>query len=103
MFDAETAQRYGWVNRAVPADELDDLVDRLARNIAALPERGDRGGKHAVAPEDLDAGLLREHLAWAGTFARPAAERLIRGGLANGAQTRTGERDLEGLLRGLAG
>jgi len=34
---------------------------------------------------------------------RPAAERLIRGGLANGAQTRDGERNLEGLLRGLAG
>lgn len=38
LYDAETAERYGWVNRAVPADELDDVVDRLARNIAALPE-----------------------------------------------------------------
>ncbi|MFC9664630.1 enoyl-CoA hydratase/isomerase family protein [Nocardia sp. NPDC127606] len=103
LFDAETAQRYGWVNRAVPADELDDLVDRLARNIAALPEGVIAAAKCAVAPEDLGEGLLREHLAWAGTFARPAAERLIRGGMANGAQTRAGERDLEGLLRGLAG
>ncbi|GAB3139728.1 enoyl-CoA hydratase/isomerase family protein [Microbispora hainanensis] len=31
LYDAETAERYGWVNRAVPADELDDVVDRLAR------------------------------------------------------------------------
>lgn len=38
LYDAQTAERYGWVNRAVPADELDDVVDRLARNIAALPE-----------------------------------------------------------------
>ncbi|WP_280443976.1 enoyl-CoA hydratase/isomerase family protein [Nocardia brasiliensis] len=103
LFDAETAQRYGWINRAVPADELDDLVDRLARNIAALPDGVIAAAKRAVAPEDLGAGLLREHHAWAGTFARPAAERLIRGGMANGAQTRAGERDLEGLLRGLAG
>lgn len=103
LFDAETAQRYGWVNRAVPADELDDLVDRLARNIAALPEGVIAAAKRAVAPEDLGEGLQREHLAWADTFARPAAERLIRGGMASGAQTRAGERDLEGLLRGLAG
>ncbi|MFE1591425.1 enoyl-CoA hydratase/isomerase family protein [Nocardia sp. NPDC058705] len=103
LFDAETAQTYGWVNRAVPADELDDLVDRLARNIAALPDGVIAAAKRAVAPEDLGEGLRREHLAWAGTFARPAAERLIRGGMANGAQTRAGERDLEGLLRGLAG
>ncbi|MFD3702095.1 enoyl-CoA hydratase/isomerase family protein [Nocardia sp. NPDC058658] len=103
LFDAETAQTYGWINRAVPADELDDLVDRLARNIAALPDGVIAAAKRAVAPEDLGEGLRREHLAWAGTFARPAAERLIRGGMANGAQTRAGERDLEGLLRGLAG
>ncbi|OSY47488.1 hypothetical protein BG653_01206 [Streptomyces platensis] len=59
--------------------------------------------KRAIVPEDLAEGLLREHDAWADQFVRPAAERLIRGGLANGAQTRDGERNLEGLLRGLVG
>ena len=29
LFDAETAERYGWVNRALPAAELDVFVDRL--------------------------------------------------------------------------
>lgn len=101
LYDAETAERYGWVNRAVPADQLDDFVDRLARNIAALPEGVIVSAKQAVIPEDLSEGLLREHDAWAGQFVRPAAERLIRGGLAHGAQTPEGERDLEGLLRGL--
>lgn len=103
LYDAETAERYGWVNRAVPADKLDDIVDRLAGNIAALPEGVIAAAKRAIVPEDLAEGLLREHDAWAGQFVRPAAERLIRGGLARGAQTRDGERDLEGLLRGLAG
>jgi len=37
LLDAETAASYGWINRAVPADELDEYVDRVARNIAALP------------------------------------------------------------------
>jgi enoyl-CoA hydratase/carnithine racemase len=103
LYDAETAERYGWVNRAVPADELDDVVDRLARNIAALPEGVVAAAKRAILPDDLSEGFLREHDAWAGQVVRPAAERLIRGGLAHGAQTRDGERDLEGLLRGLAG
>ncbi|WP_434441590.1 enoyl-CoA hydratase/isomerase family protein [Lentzea sp. E54] len=103
LYDAQTAERYGWVNRAVPADELDDVVDRLARNIAALPEGVVAAAKHAVVPDDLAEGYRREHDAWAGQIVRPAAERLIRGGLAHGAQTRAGERDLEGLLRGLAG
>ncbi|OZM80461.1 enoyl-CoA hydratase/isomerase family protein [Pseudonocardia sp. MH-G8] len=102
LYDAETAERYGWVNRAVPADELDDVVDRLARNIAALPDGVVAAAKRAILPEDLSEGFLREHDAWAGQIVRPAAERLIRGGLAHGAQTRDGERDLEGLLRGPA-
>ncbi len=101
LYDAETAERYGWVNRAVPAGELDGIVDRLARNIAALPEGVIAAAKRAIVPEDLAEGLLREHDAWADQFVRPAAERLIRGGLAHGAQTRDGERDLEGLLRGM--
>ncbi|MEK8174438.1 enoyl-CoA hydratase/isomerase family protein [Streptomyces sp. M19] len=38
LFDAETAASYGWINRALPADELDEYVDRIAHNIAALPD-----------------------------------------------------------------
>jgi enoyl-CoA hydratase/carnithine racemase len=103
LYDAQTAERYGWVNRAVPADELDDVVDRLARNIAALPEGVVTATKRAIVPDDLAEGFLREHDAWTGQIIRPAAEQLIRGGLAHGAQTRDGERDLESLLRRLAG
>ena len=102
LFDAETAERYGWVNRALPAGELDAFVDRLARNIAALPPGVVAAVKRAIPPEDLSQGLRREHDAWAGQISRPAAERLIRDGLERGAQTRAGERDLEGLLRAAA-
>jgi enoyl-CoA hydratase/carnithine racemase len=35
-FDADTAAQYGWVNRALPDDELDDFVDALARRIASF-------------------------------------------------------------------
>jgi enoyl-CoA hydratase/carnithine racemase len=102
LIDAATAECYGWINRALPAAELDDFVDRLARNIAALPEGVIAAAKQAMPAPDLQAGFYREHDAWAGLFARPAAERLIRGGLKAGAQTPEGERNLEGLLRHLA-
>jgi enoyl-CoA hydratase/carnithine racemase len=35
-FDAETAAQYGWINRALPDDDLDDFVDTLARRIASF-------------------------------------------------------------------
>jgi enoyl-CoA hydratase/carnithine racemase len=101
LIDAATAERYGWINRALPAAELDEFVDRLARNIAALPVGVIAAAKQAMPAPDLRAGFYREHEAWAGLFARPAAEQLIRGGLKAGAQTKEGERNLEGLLRGL--
>ncbi len=101
LIDAATAERYGWINRALPAGELDDFVDRLAHNIAALPEGVIAAAKQAMPAPDLREGFYREHEAWAGLFERPAAEKLIRGGLKAGAQTRDGERNLEGLMRGL--
>ncbi|MGO4333987.1 enoyl-CoA hydratase/isomerase family protein [Labrys sp. KB_33_2] len=102
LTDAAMAERYGWINRALPAAELDDFVDRLARNIAALPEGVVAAAKQAVPVTDLQEGFRREHDAWAGLFERPSAEKLIRGGLRAGAQTKDGERNLEGLLRALA-
>jgi enoyl-CoA hydratase/carnithine racemase len=101
LFDAATAERYGWLNRALPAEQLDAFVDGLARDIAALPDGVVAAAKHAIAPADLAEGYQREHDAWRGQFVRPAAERLIRNGLAHGAQTRDGELDLEALLRNL--
>ncbi|MGC4948852.1 enoyl-CoA hydratase/isomerase family protein [Streptomyces sp. DT224] len=103
LMDAETAERYGWVNRAVPADQLDEFVNRLARNIAALPDGVVTAAKHAIVPHDHSDGLARENAAWAGLVFRPATAQLMDAGLANDAQTRDGEQDLESLFRHLAG
>jgi enoyl-CoA hydratase/carnithine racemase len=35
-FDAETAERYGWINRCLPDSELDAFVDQLAKRIASF-------------------------------------------------------------------
>ena len=36
-FSADEAERYGWINRALPDAELDAFVGRLARRIASFP------------------------------------------------------------------
>lgn len=36
-FDADTAERYGWINRALPDLELQSFVDALARRIVSFP------------------------------------------------------------------
>lgn len=99
LFDAKTAESYGWINRSVPDRELDAFVERMAANIAALPPGVIQAAKTAVAKPGTSADFAREHEAWASLFARPAAEQLIRGGLRAGAQTKEGERGLEHLLR----
>lgn len=101
LFDAETAAAYGWINRALPAEALDSFVDDLARNIAALPPGVAAAAKRVLPPADLMAGFIREEAEWARLFAAPAAERLIRGGLAGGAQTVEGEKRLEAILRAI--
>ena len=37
-FSAELAQAYGLINRALPADQPDDQVERIATRVASLEE-----------------------------------------------------------------
>jgi enoyl-CoA hydratase/carnithine racemase len=39
-YDAELAERYGWINRALPAAELHEFVRALAHRIASFPASG---------------------------------------------------------------
>src|SRR6185436_14211963 len=52
-YDAELAERYGWINRALPAAELADFVRSLAHRIARFPTAG-----HAVVKERVNAVAL---------------------------------------------
>ena len=47
-FDGETAERYGYVNRALPDAELDAFVDGLARRIASFDRRAIAAAKNLV-------------------------------------------------------
>ncbi|HMF03446.1 MAG TPA: enoyl-CoA hydratase/isomerase family protein [Acidimicrobiia bacterium] len=99
-FDAALAERYGYINRALPADELGPFVDRLARRIAAFPAHAVRLAKRAVdaAGGPLEDGLLDEAHCFNQTLADPQLDARMQGALAAGAQTREGEMDLPGLI-----
>jgi enoyl-CoA hydratase/carnithine racemase len=49
-YDAELAERYGWINRALSAAKLDDFVSSLAHRIARFPAAG-----RAVVKERVNA------------------------------------------------
>jgi enoyl-CoA hydratase/carnithine racemase len=39
-YNAELAERYGWINRALPADALGGFVSSLAHRVAGFPAAG---------------------------------------------------------------
>src|SRR5215475_8054633 len=39
-FDGDLAERYGYVNRAIPDAEFDDFVDRFVRRVSAFDRQG---------------------------------------------------------------
>jgi enoyl-CoA hydratase/carnithine racemase len=47
-FDGEAAERYGYVNRALPDAELDTFVDMLARRIASFDRRPIAAAKNLI-------------------------------------------------------
>lgn len=104
--DADTAERWGWLNRAFDtAAELDAYVDGLARRIAGFPPTAVRLAKAAVLgalPDGRD-GLLDEAFMFQQTLRDPASSARMRSFLASGGQTREGEMrvgELNGELSG---
>jgi enoyl-CoA hydratase/carnithine racemase len=92
-YDAETAERYGWINRALPASTLGEFVRSLAHRIAGFPAAGqialkDRVNAIALAPaEDFrrDSDLFLE------CGRNPEAQRRARAAMTRGLQTRDAE------------
>jgi enoyl-CoA hydratase/carnithine racemase len=102
-FSAELAQAYGLINRAVPADELDDFVERVAMRIASFPRTAIQSTKRAVdaALEDPTDALLEEAHQFNLLRGTSEAQERMASFMANGAQTREGELDLESVIQRL--
>jgi enoyl-CoA hydratase/carnithine racemase len=97
-FSADEAERMGWINRALPPDELGPYVERLARRIASFPALALAEAKRVInaASDAVEAGLLAEQAAFERLMADPASERIprMRRFLELGCQTREGERSI---------
>ncbi|MEB3033054.1 enoyl-CoA hydratase/isomerase family protein [[Mycobacterium] nativiensis] len=95
--DADLAERYGLVNRALDADAVGPFLDRLVRRIATVPLADIADVKATLAAPDLAAGLAVERSAFARMLGRGAALPKMQRFLAAGGQTPTGERRLADL------
>jgi enoyl-CoA hydratase/carnithine racemase len=76
----ELAERYGYVNRALPDAELDGFVDALARRIASFDKQAIADTKHLVDVASLppDAEIAPEWDAFLASVQRPAAQARIK-------------------------
>ena len=103
-FTADVAERYGYVNRALPLSELAPFVRRLAFRIASFPAEAIALAKAAVAAAELPTreGLLEEAHCFNQAVATAAARARMQRFLALGGQTRDVELDLEPLLDALS-
>jgi enoyl-CoA hydratase/carnithine racemase len=99
-FPAELAERYGYVNRALPPDALGPFVERLARRIASFPAEAIALAKASVAAAELPTheGLLEEAHCFNQSVATRAAQARMARFLDLGGQTPDVERDLAPLV-----
>lgn len=104
-FPADLAERYGYINRALPPDEIGPFVERLAYRIAGFPAEAIALAKASVSAAELPTheGLLEEALYFNRSLATEAAQKRMRRFLELGGQTRETELDLGGLLERLQG
>lgn len=99
-YDAELAERYGWINRALPAAELNDFVKLLAHRIAKFPAAG-----HAVVKERVNAinlpsaeDIRRDSDLFLEGTRTNEFQQLTQAAFENGFQTRAAEMNLAKLI-----
>jgi enoyl-CoA hydratase/carnithine racemase len=75
-FSADIAERYGWINRALPEDELPAFVSALVQRIARFPSAGVADAKrrvNSIALPDIEA-LREDSQLFLSGLARPEAK-----------------------------
>ena len=87
-FDGDTAERYGYVNRALPDAELDGFVEALARRIASFDRRAIAAAKKLVNEVSLPSAdqLLDAFTSFGAALTWPEAQHRIRAVLERGLQ-----------------
>jgi len=103
-YDAELAERYGWINRAVPASTLGEFVRALAHRIAGFPSAGhvalkDRVNAIALAPAD---DFRRDSDRFVEIAREPETQDRFSVAMKRGFQTREAEMTLARMVGDLA-
>lgn len=103
-FTAELAERYGWINRALPTEEINSFVDDLARRIAAFPKEALVQAKRSVISCEGDAipHLILENQCFHRTLRDEEAKVRMERFLKRGGQTVDYEKNLASRLEGLS-
>ncbi len=88
-YSAEDAARIGWLNRAMPPEDLDGFVSRLAERIASFPAKGIVASKAAIAAATLPLqdGLCDELQSFLIAFASEEVKARLKRALDRGFQT----------------
>jgi enoyl-CoA hydratase/carnithine racemase len=99
-YNAELAERYGWINRALPATALGDFVKSIAHRIANFPAAGravikERVNGIALAPAEE---FCRDSDLFLDCARSPESQRRTETAMKRGFQTRNAELDLDGML-----
>ena len=88
-FPADVAERYGYINRALPGNEIDYFVISLAARIAGFPAETVALAKRAASMEDamLEDRLAEEERLFLYSVHTDAARRRMAAAAASGMQT----------------
>lgn len=89
-FPADLAERYGYINRALPPDEIGPFVERLAYRIATFPLEAIALAKASINSAELPTveGLIEEAHYFYQSVATDAAQRRMKKILELGGQIR---------------
>ncbi len=104
-FTAEVAERYGYVNRILPDDEIGPFVEDLAYRIASFPAEAIALAKKSVqnaAGLPLVEGLFEETSLFMRSLSFSSSQARMKKFLELGGQTREGELDLNPMLKDLS-
>jgi enoyl-CoA hydratase/carnithine racemase len=104
-FSAAEAERLGWVNRALPPDEIGSHVERLARRIASFPAHAIAEIKRVMnfVERDTEAQLRHEQNGFDRCMQDPCVRPRMRSWLERGFQTRDGEASIGADLEQISG
>ena len=102
--DADTAERWGYLNRIFDPQEIGPFVDALAARVASFPPAAVRLAKQSVnnAELPLEEGLREEAYLFQCALRTPEAASRMQEFLARGGQTREGELEVAELVAKLS-